>query len=143
MVTLAILHDLMAMALLGATTHQALAVLSPARSTRSFFGRFRGVRSTVFVDAIVVLYAVTAALGAAIYFHFGTGITPALEHARRWPLLGLFDIKEHFAVIGGALLPAYWLCWRDSEGADSTPRARRSRSFLPSSCGGTFSWATH
>jgi hypothetical protein len=125
-VTLAILHGLMAIALLGAATHQALAVLSPARSTRSFFGRFRSVRSTVFVDAIVVLYAVTAALGAVIYFHFGIGIKPALEHARRWPLLGLFDIKEHFAVIGGALLPAYWLCWRDVEGG----RLHASRTVL-------------
>ena len=116
MVTLAILHGVIAVALLGAMTHQVLAILSPARSTGSFFGRFRGVRSTVFVDAIVALYAVTAILGAVIYFHFGIGIKPALENARQWQLLGLFDIKEHFAVIGGALLPAYWLCWRDSEG---------------------------
>jgi hypothetical protein len=116
----------MAIALLGATTHQALAILSPARSTGSFFGHFRGVRSTVFVDAIVALYAVTAALGAVIYFHFGIGIKPALENARQWQLLGLFDIKEHFAVIGGALLPAYWLCWRDAKGG----RLRTSRTVL-------------
>ena len=24
----------------------------------------------------------------------------------------IFDIKEHFAAIGLALLPAYWVCWR-------------------------------
>jgi len=24
----------------------------------------------------------------------------------------LFDLKEHFAAIGLALLPAYWVCWR-------------------------------
>jgi hypothetical protein len=123
MVILAILHGVMAIALLGAMTHQVLAVLSPARSSGSFFGHFRGVRSTVFVDAIVALYAVTASLGAVIYFHFGIGIKPALEHARQWQLLGLFDIKEHFAVIGGALLPAYWLCWRDAEaGTQRTSR---------------------
>ena len=116
MVPLAILHGLFAIALLGAITHQVLAILSPARSRGSFFGHFRGVRSTVFVDAIVALYAVTAILGAVTYLHFGIGIKPALENARQWPLLGLFDIKEHFAVIGAALLPAYWLCWRDSDG---------------------------
>ena len=115
MVTLAILHGVIAIALLGAITHQVLATLSSARSTGSFFGHFRGVRSNVFVDAIVALYAITAILGAVVYFHFGIGIKPALENARQWKLLGLFDIKEHFAVIGGALLPAYWLCWRDSE----------------------------
>lgn len=116
MVTFAILHGLIAVALLGAITHQLLAILSPSRSTGSFFGHFRGVRSTVFVDAIVALYAGTAILGAVVYFHFGIGIKPALENARQWQLVGLFDIKEHFAVIGAALLPAYWLCWRDSEG---------------------------
>ena len=115
MVTLAVLHGVIAIALLGAITHQVLATLSPARSTGSFFGHFRGVRSTVFVDAIIALYAITALLGAVLYFHFGIGIKPALENARQWKLLGLFDIKEHFAVIGGALLPAYWLCWRDLE----------------------------
>jgi len=115
-VVLAILHGVIAIALLGAMTHQVLSILSPARSAGSFFGHFRGVRSTVFVDAIVALYAVTAILGAVVYFHFGIGIKPALENARQWRLLGLFDIKEHFAAIGGALLPAYWLCWRDSEG---------------------------
>ena len=115
MVTFAILHGLIAVALLGAITHQVVAILSPTRSTGSFFGHFRGVRSTVFVDAIVALYAGTAVLGAVIYFYFGIGIKPALENTRQWPLLGLFDIKEHFAVIGAAVLPAYWLCWRGPE----------------------------
>ena len=114
MVALGIVHGLVAIVLLGAITHQVLAVLSPARSARSIFGHFRGVRDIVFVDAVVGLYAASAILGAVIYFYFGIRIKPALENTRQWQLLGLFDIKEHFAVIGGALLPAYWWCWRDS-----------------------------
>ena len=37
---------------------------------------------------------------------------PELERAGHWPALGFFDLKEHFAAIGFALLPAYWVCWR-------------------------------
>jgi len=36
-------------------------------------------------------------LGAVIYFHFGIGIKPALENARQWQLLGLFDISGAIA----------------------------------------------
>ena len=112
---LVIIHGLIAVLLLGAITHQALAILTPARSRGSFFSRFRAVRSASFVDAVVVLYAVSAVLGAIVYFYFGMGIKPVLENSRQWQILGLFDIKEHFAAIGAALLPAYWFCWREPD----------------------------
>jgi len=111
---LVIIHGLIAVVLLGAITHQALAALVPSRRRAdSFFGRFRTVPSASFVDAVIVLYALSAVLGAIVYFYFGIGIKPALENSRQWPALGLFDIKEHFVAIGAALLPAYRVCWRD------------------------------
>jgi hypothetical protein len=128
---LLIIHGLIAVLLLGAITHQVLATLTlaPARSRGSFFSRFRAVRSASFVDAVIVLYAVSAILGAIVYFYFGIGIRPALENSRQWHILGLFDIKEHFAAIGAALLPAYWFCWRGPD-ADQLPRTRTALTLI-------------
>jgi hypothetical protein len=110
---LLICHGLVAVALLGALTHQTLATLAPARARPgSFFSRFRSVPSAGFANAIVVLYAVSAILGAIVYLNFRVDIRPVLENAGYWTTLGLFDIKEHFVAIGSALLPAYWVCWQ-------------------------------
>ena len=116
---LLIVHGLVAVALLGAISHQALATWAPSRARpNSFFGRFRGVPSASYANAIVVLYAVTALLGGIVYLDFRINIRPHLERAGEWPALGLFDIKEHFIAIGLALLPAYWVCWRRPRAGD-------------------------
>ncbi|MFO1152707.1 MAG: hypothetical protein U1E42_03420 [Rhodospirillales bacterium] len=110
---LLIIHGLVAVALLGAMTHQTLATWAPVRArSGSFFGRFRAVPSARFANAIVVLYATSAVLGAVVYLYFRVDIRPGLERAGHWQALGLFDLKEHFVAIGLALLPAYWVCWR-------------------------------
>ena len=107
-----IIHGLVAVALLGAITHQTIAAWVPTRGQPgSFFGRFRAVPSSSFVNAIAVLYAVSALLGAVVYLPFRSEIRPNLERAGHWQALGLFDLKEHFVAIGLALLPAYWVCW--------------------------------
>ena len=122
--TLLIVHGLVAVALLGAISHQALAAWAPTRARHgSFFGRFRNVPSASFANAIVVLYAVSTLLGGIVYLYFRVDIRPELESAGHWPALGLFDIKEHFTSIGLALLPAYWVCWRQPQ-ADKTARTR-------------------
>jgi hypothetical protein len=83
---LLIVHGLVAVALLGAITHQALATWAPSRARPdSFFGRFRGVPSASYANAIVVLYAAAALLGAIVYLHFRVDIRPDLERARHWP----------------------------------------------------------
>jgi hypothetical protein len=121
---LLIIHGLVAVALLGAVTHQTLATWAPARPrVGSFFSRFRAVPSVSYANAIVVLYAVSAILGAIVYLYFRVDIRPALEQAGYWQTLGLFDIKEHFVAIGLALLPAYWVCWRQPR-ADEPARTR-------------------
>jgi hypothetical protein len=104
---------LVAVALLGAVTHQTLAVWATVDARpRSFFGRFRSVPSGLFANAVVVLYVISALLGAILYLYFRVDVRPELERAGHWHALGFFDIKEHFAAIGLALLPAYWVCWR-------------------------------
>jgi hypothetical protein len=126
---LVILHGLVAVALLGAITHQTLASWTrPRARPNSLFGRFRTVPPASFANAIVILYVAAATLGAVVYLYFRVDIRPALEQSGHWPTLGLFDIKEHFAVIGLALLPAYWVCWRRPRPDEST----RTRSVLTS-----------
>jgi hypothetical protein len=127
---LLIIHGLVAVALLGAITHQTLATWAPARERPgSFFRRFRAVPAASFTDAIVVLYAVSALLGGIVYLRFRIDIRPDLERAGHWQTLGLFDIKEHFVAIGLALLPAYWVCWRQPRAGEHA-RTRALTSIL-------------
>jgi hypothetical protein len=110
---LLILHGLVAVALLGAITHQTLAAWAPfGAHPHSFFGRFRTVQPAGYANAIVVLYLGAALLGAIVYLYFKVDIQPNLERDRHWHALGLFDLKEDFAAIGIGLLPAYWISWR-------------------------------
>jgi len=110
---LLIIHGLVAVALLGATTHQTLATWRQTRvRPGSFFGRFRTIPSSSFANAIVLLYVISALLGAVTYLYFRVDVRPGLERGGHWPALGFFDIKEHFVSIGLALLPAYWVCWQ-------------------------------
>jgi hypothetical protein len=127
---LLIIHGLVAVALLGALSHQTLATWAPARARPgSFLGRFRAVPTAAFANAIVVLYAISTILGAVVYLYFRVDVRPALEQAGHWQTLGLFDIKEHFVAIGLALLPAYWVCWQQPR-ADEYVRARAALTLI-------------
>ena len=121
---LLIIHGLVAVALLGAITHQTLSAWAPVKARPgSFFGRFRTVPPPAFANAVVVLYLAAAVIGAVIYLDFRVDVRPTLEQAGHWHVLGFFDLKEHFVAIGAALLPAYWVCWRRPR-ADEPVRAR-------------------
>jgi|SRR5438128_8378068 len=111
--TLLIIHALLALALLGAITHQAVALWWPVRAPAgSFIARFRAVPSTSYVTAIIVLYVVTFILGAWIYTQYRFTSRLALEQLRFFKTVGVFELKEHLATIGLILLPAYWAYWR-------------------------------
>jgi hypothetical protein len=113
---------LVAVALLGAITHQTLAAWVPARSRPdSFSRRVRAVPSAAFTNAIVILYAASALLGALLYLPFRVAVRVELERAGHWQALGLFELKEHFVAIGLALLPAYWICWREKRADKFSP----------------------
>jgi hypothetical protein len=110
---LLILHGLVAVALLGAITHQTLAACAaPTTKPLSFFGRFRAVPGAVFTNAVVVLYAVSWLLDTIVYLYFKIDVQPNLERDRHWHALGYLDLKEDFVAIGLGLLPPYWFCWR-------------------------------
>ena len=122
-VALLILHGLTAVALLGAVTHQAVSVWLPAKSAASFVSRMRGVSATSYVNAIVVLYALTALLGGIIYPTYRLNVRIVLEQMQLHVPNGVFELKEHFVALGLGMLPAYWYFWRAPEAIEHA-RAR-------------------
>src|SRR5580765_1727133 len=131
-VVLLIVHGLLAVALLGAITHQALSVLplSAATAPRTFFGRFRGVNGQAYATPIVVLFAVTALGGALLYPQYRIDVRPALEDMQNAAANGVFEIKEHLAAIGLGLLPVYWLFWKKPPQGAEGVAARRYLTWL-------------
>ena len=127
-VVLLLLHGLLAVALLGAITHQALSVLplAAANGRRTFIDRFRGVNAPAYATPIVVLFVVTAIGGALLYPQYRIDVRPALEDMRNAAANGVFEIKEHLIAIGLGLLPAYWQLWQQP----LEPRAASARRAL-------------
>ena len=125
-VVLLILHGLLAVALLGAITHQALSVLTaPAANSRwTFVDRFRSVNGPAYATPIVLLFAVTALGGALLYPQYRIDVRPALEDLQNSAANGVFEIKEHLVAIGLGLLPVYWLFWQQPVAADTAAPRR-------------------
>lgn len=124
---LLIVHGLLAVALLGALSHQALSVWAPARKpAASFVARFRSVPGAPYANAIVVLYLLTTVLGGILYTEYRIGVRTVVEQLGMWPANGAFELKEHFAAIGLGLLPAYRYYWRNA----SAPEHVRTRMAL-------------
>jgi len=110
---LLILHSLLAVALLGAITHQAVAVkLGPVPAKASFAARYRSVDASAYAGAIVLLFAVGTAIGALLYPSYRTIARPVLELNGLRAANGAFEIKEHLSALGVLMLPAYWAAWR-------------------------------
>lgn len=114
---LVILHGLLAVALIGAITHQALAVWWSARQPANFTQRFRGVPPGVYANSIAVMYVVSFILGAWLYPDYRLNVRVVLEQMELPMANGSFELKEHFAVMGLAVLPAYLCYWRESADA--------------------------
>ena len=122
---LLLVHGLVAVALLGAITHQTLSLWLPAaKPATGISQRFRAVPGGAYVDAVIVLYVVTFVLGAFIYTEYRVSIRVVLEQMEAWAENGLFEMKEHCAAVGLALLPAYRYYWRAPP--EAHPRARRA-----------------
>jgi hypothetical protein len=122
---LLIIHGLLAVALLGALTHQAFSVV-PASSSdkRSFFARFRNVNGPAYAGPIVVLFLLTAIGGALLYPQYRIDVRTTLEDLQLRSANGIFEIKEHLVALGLGVLPAYWLFWRTPLAADQATSRR-------------------
>ena len=107
---LLIIHGLLAVALLGALTHQAMSVLMPVRQAAGdagFVTRFRAVQGAGYAAAVCVLWIMTFIFGAWIYTKYRIYIRVPIEQEGYWKTQGFFEMKEHVATIGLGLLPIY------------------------------------
>jgi hypothetical protein len=111
--TLLILHGLAAFLLLGALTHQAIAVWAPVRSrVNDFVGRVRAVGPISYGAAVIWLYVITFILGMIVYPDFKMTSWTTLANQHWTKVIDSFEFKEHALAIGLAMLPAYWYYWK-------------------------------
>jgi hypothetical protein len=128
--TLLLLHAVIGSALLGAITHQVVAVLRNGRGqSDSFVNRYVGVNYRYFTGAIVVLFVAQFILGALIYPAYRLNARVAFEEMSLGWAVGLFEMKEHFAGIGLMILPLYASSWR-ANAASTHPRNQIALSLL-------------
>lgn len=122
-----ILHGLLAIALIGAVTHQCLAMWRRPGPATLFVDRFRAVHAVRFSNAVVILYVATFVLGGYIYPAFVLQVKGEMIAQARYTTFAFFQLKEHLAVIGLGLLPVYLHSWKNP----GTPLgATASRRFL-------------
>ena len=120
---LLLIHGISAALLWGAVTHQAVALWWPApRGGPGFWRSLRGVHAERYARAVAVLFVVTLGLGAILYAPFRVLVRAAYLDAHVPWATGLFEIKEHAAAIGLAVLPAYLAAWKEPQ----TLRTRRA-----------------
>jgi hypothetical protein len=109
-------HLILALGLLGALTHQAMAVAFPVRKAAAgIVTRFRAVPAAGYTTAVCVLYVLTFFVGSFIYTQYRIAIRIPLESAHYYKTGGFFDFKEHVATLGLVLLPAYWYLWKNGQ----------------------------
>ena len=75
-------HALLAVALLGALTHQAASVLMPVRAAAgpaNFATRFRAVHGAAYATAVCILWVITFLFGAWIYTKYRIQIRIPIE----------------------------------------------------------------
>ena len=109
---LLIFHLLVAVTLLGAVTHQALAVWWPAAEGPSVEQSFRSVRVAIYTNFIVILYVTMVVIGATLYPIFRNHVSPELVRLHYTAWQGVFDLKEHIVSIGLGTLAVYWYYWK-------------------------------
>ena len=109
-----ILHGFLAFLLVGAITHQAIGVWrnKPTPSS-TFFQSLVNVRGMTYVNAIIVLYLITAIAGGYVYPGYVLDVKGSLTDSQMNSAIGAFEVKEHLAIVGMAMLPSYWYLWKN------------------------------
>lgn len=128
--TLLIIHGLLGVALLGAITHQTVSAFRNRQArSGSFLDRYTGVNQRAFTIAVLCLYPAAFIIGAVIYPAYRLNVRIPFEEMSLGWAVGLFELKEHFAGIGLAVLPMYVYTWRQ-EAAESHRRDRIALTML-------------
>jgi hypothetical protein len=111
-----LVHLLFAVELLGALTHQAMAVALPVRrAAGGIVTRFRAVPAPGYATAVCVLWVLTFIVGSFIYTKYRIFVRIPLEQSGYYKTQGFFDFKEHVATLGLVLLPGYWYLWKNAQ----------------------------
>jgi hypothetical protein len=134
---LLIIHGLLAIALLGALTHQAMSVLMPVgqpTADAGFATRFRAVEGAGYAAAVSVLWVITFVFGAWIYTEYRIYVRIPIEQAGFWKTQGSFEMKEHLATIGLGLLPIYWYLWKNPRNAAYNSARKWVTMYLAGAC---------
>ena len=84
--------------------------------------------------AIVYMYVVEFVLGALLYPTYRVVARPPLQDLQLTYVIGLFEVKENFAAIMLASLPAYLYFWRHAPEASTTSLFRYSTTSADVSC---------
>lgn len=114
--TLLMLHMLASVVLIGAISHQALSLWKPnAESGRNIVTSFRAVRGMAYTNTIAILYVLSSIGGAVVYPTYVLDAKKPLTDMNLTLAIGAFEVKEHFAMIGIAILPAYVAYWQKAE----------------------------
>jgi hypothetical protein len=132
-----LVHLMLAVALIGALTHQAVAVMMPVRQVAGpggFVTRFRAVPAAGYATAVCVLWVVTFIVGSYIYTKYRIYIRIPIEQAQYWKTQGFFDFKEHVVSIGLTLLPAYWYFWKNAQNAEYDTARKMTTIVLAVTC---------
>lgn len=115
-IALLILHGLVAVALLGAITHQLVSALRARRIAGvGFIQRYTGVNERVFTHAVIWLYLAAVLLGGVIYPIYRLEVRVPFEEMLLGWAVGSFELKEHFAGIALCVLPLYAWLWRPEQ----------------------------
>lgn len=117
---LLLLHGLLAVALLGALTHQAVALVGAGRAGQrsgGFVLRYTQAGRVGFAGAVAILYVLCFVLGAFIYPDYRLDVRIPFEEMGLFAHVGLFEIKEHWGGIGVGLLPLYLYAWKTEQEA--------------------------
>jgi hypothetical protein len=123
MSVLLITHGILAVLLLGAITHQAIAAAWPAsKRTPGFFNSLRSVNGMNYTNTVVVLFLVTFVLGLIVYPTYRVSVRTLLQEYHFFKPEGAFEMKEHLLALSLALLPVYWLLWRRPTGENRIAR---------------------
>ena len=113
-------HLILAVGLLGALTHQAMAVALPVRqSAGGIVTRFRAVPAAGYATAVCVLWVLTFLVGSYIYTKYRIYIRIPLEQGGYYKTGGFFDFKEQSQ-------PSVSCCCRPTGISGRTPRTRNT-----------------
>jgi hypothetical protein len=110
---LLITHGILAVLLLGAITHQAIAAAWPAtKRAPGFFNSLRSVNGMSYSNAVIVLFLVTFVIGTIVYPTYRVSVRTVLQEYHLYKPEGMFEMKEHLLALSLSLLPFYWVLWR-------------------------------